>query len=58
MVECSLCGKSVKEEDVCSTLACRDCHNSVTFEACVNRTTSEELAWKARKKQAGIEVDE
>lgn len=46
-VNCSICGKEVSE--YCSTLTCRACHVSITFEDCVNRTTPEELAWKARK---------
>lgn len=51
-VQCSLCGKTVPESEVCGTLACRACHVSVTFEDCVNRTTPEELAWEARKRAA------
>lgn len=49
-VECSLCHKPTTE--YCSTLACRDCHVSVSFEACVNRTTPMDLAWKAQKEAA------
>lgn len=50
LVECSLCGKTVPASETCSTLACRACHVSITFEDCVNHTTPEELAWEARKR--------
>lgn len=49
-VQCSICGKMVLESETCSTLACRACHVSITFEDCVNRTTPEELQWEARKR--------
>lgn len=34
-VSCSLCGKTVFESDVCSTLACRACHVTLTLEECL-----------------------
>lgn len=46
-VTCSLCGRPTTE--YCSTLACRACHKSITFEDCVNGTTPEEVAWNKRK---------
>lgn len=45
-VECYICEKMVDEADVCSTDACRDCHVSITFEDCVNRTTPDDLKWR------------
>lgn len=53
-IQCSLCGKTVLESETCSTQACRACHVSITFEDCVNRTTPDELAWEARKREALI----
>ena len=50
IVECSLCSKPTSE--YCSTLACRACHVSITFEDCVGGTTPEEAAWEAAKKAA------
>lgn len=50
LVECSLCSKMVPISETCSTLACRACHISVTFEDCINHTTPDELAWEAKKK--------
>jgi len=38
MVNCSLCGELVSIEDVCSTLACRACHKSISFEDCLAGT--------------------
>ena len=32
-VECSLCGKTTAQ--YCSTLACPECHKSITFEDCI-----------------------
>jgi hypothetical protein len=52
LVACSICGKKVPESAVCSTQACRACHVSISFKDCINHTTPEELAWKARKSQA------
>lgn len=52
MVKCSLCCQEVPESETCSTLACRACHVSISFEDCVNKTTPEEVAWEAQKKAA------
>jgi len=32
-VKCSLCGKTTTH--YCSTLACPDCHKSISFEDCI-----------------------
>jgi hypothetical protein len=34
-VACSLCGRVVHEDDVCTTLACRRCHRTISFDACL-----------------------
>lgn len=34
-VTCSICGSEVPLVDVCSSLACRACHRSLTLEECL-----------------------
>jgi hypothetical protein len=47
---CSLCGKPTAEKDMCSTMACRDCHKSLSFEECVDGSWT-----KAQRHAAGME---
>lgn len=54
-MNCAICDKDVTE--VCGGGVCRACHVSITFEDCINGTTPEELAWKARKAAAAREVN-
>jgi len=42
MNKCLLCGKETDE--LCSGLACRDCHISVSWEDCVNNTFDADIA--------------
>ena len=47
MVTCSICGLRVSRDDVCSTLACRACHKSISFEECVSGSAMNRLRVRA-----------
>lgn len=44
---CSICGKSA--EEVCRDLVCRECHESLSFEECVNGSWTKEYIKKHLK---------
>lgn len=41
-MKCNICGKETDE--LCHDLVCRECHISVSWEDCVNRTFDAEIA--------------